>query len=178
MRCQAVVIAAAHGHDAAIFRMAAIIAAASHALFPVAGGRQMPQAGVLAGADHLLDAGVDAVRGVDVGAVPAPAFGGSGRVCCPQAVPPAVAGPEQGRLGARMRPLAAREDAHGHGPGGKLVPGRAFAQQPGQLGDVRLLDSARRVAAPAWCRRRQARGALAAPGPLEQLPAAPRDRCI
>ena len=35
----------------------------------------MPQAGVFAGADDVLDAGVDAVRGVDVGALAAPPSG-------------------------------------------------------------------------------------------------------
>ena len=40
---------------------------------PVVMRGEMPQAGVLAGADDVLDAGVDAVGGVDVGALAAPA---------------------------------------------------------------------------------------------------------
>ena len=41
-----------------------------------------------------------------------------------------------------MRPLAAGEDPHRLGPAVQLVPARAFAQQPGQLGDMRFLDPA------------------------------------
>src|ERR1022692_5220535 len=59
---------------------------------------EMPQASVLAGADRVLDSGVDPVRGVDVGALPEPAFRGCGPVRCPQAVSPAVLSLEQGPL--------------------------------------------------------------------------------
>ena len=41
-----------------------------------------------------------------------------------------------------MGPLAASEDPHRLGPALRLVPARAFAQQPGQLGDVRFFDPA------------------------------------
>lgn len=58
----------------------------------------MPEPGVLAGADDVLDAGVDAVRGVDVGALAAPASRGRGQVRRPEAVAPAVGGLEQGQL--------------------------------------------------------------------------------
>ena len=47
-----------------------------------------------------------------------------------------------------MRALAAGEDAHGGGPAVELVGGRAFAQQPGQLGDVGFLHPAGAVRAP------------------------------
>ena len=46
-----------------------------------------------------------------------------------------------------MRALAAGEDPHGGGPGGELVPGRALAQQGGQLTNVSFLDPALPVAA-------------------------------
>ena len=46
-----------------------------------------------------------------------------------------------------MGPLAAGEDPHRLGPVLQLVPARAFAQQPGQLGDVRFLDPAGPVTA-------------------------------
>ena len=72
-------------------------------------------------------------------------------VRCPQAVPSAVFGLEQGQLGSGMRALAAREDAHRRGPGTQLVPARAAAQQPGQLGGVRFLDPARPVRAGRVC---------------------------
>jgi hypothetical protein len=50
---------------------------------------------------------VDAVRGVDVGALAAPAPGRGGQVRHPQGVAPAVGCLEQGQLRARVRPLAA-----------------------------------------------------------------------
>jgi hypothetical protein len=40
----------------------------------------MTESGVLAGADDVLDAGVDAVGGVDVGALAAPALVAAGRL--------------------------------------------------------------------------------------------------
>jgi hypothetical protein len=103
------------------------------------------RAGVLAGPDGILDAGMHPVGGVDAGVLAEPASGARRPVRCPQAVPPAVPGLEQGQLCAGMRPLAAREDPHRRGPGLQLVPARAGAQQPGQLGDVRFLDPARPV---------------------------------
>ena len=45
------------------------------------------------------------------------------------------------------RPLAAGEDPHRPGPAIQLVPVRAFAPQPGQLGDVGFLDPAGAVPA-------------------------------
>ena len=107
----------------------------------------MAEPGVLPGADHVLDAGVDPVGGVDVGALAAPAPRGRGQVRRPQGVPPAVFGLEQGELRAGMRTLAAGEDPHRLRPGLQLVPARALAQQPGQLGDVRFFDPARPVRA-------------------------------
>jgi hypothetical protein len=67
---------------------------------------KVAEAGVLAGADDVLDAGVDAVRGVDVGALAAPALRRGGQVGGPQGVAPAVAGLEQRELGAGVGPLA------------------------------------------------------------------------
>ena len=46
-----------------------------------------------------------------------------------------------------MRALAPGEDSHLLGPPGQLVPGWAFAQQAGQLGDVRFFDPAPAVPA-------------------------------
>ena len=52
------------------------------------------------GVDDVLDAGVDAVRGVDVGALAAPASGPGGQIGDPQRVAPPVGGLQQGHLGA------------------------------------------------------------------------------
>ncbi len=60
---------------------------------------------------------------------------------------PAVFGLEQGQLGARVRPLAAGEDPHLRGPSFELIPGGIFAQQAGQLGDMRFFDPALAVPA-------------------------------
>ena len=100
----------------------------------------MSQAGLLAGADDVLDAGAAAVRGVDVGALAAPALRRGGQVGDPPAVAPAAGGLEEGQLRVGVRALAAGEDAHGLGPALELVAAGSFAQQPGQLGDVRFLD--------------------------------------
>ncbi len=70
-----------------------------------------------------------------------------GQVRCPQGVPPAVFGLEQGELRAGVRPLAAGEDPHRRGPAGQLVPA-PVPEQRGQLGDVRFLDPAPPVRAP------------------------------
>jgi hypothetical protein len=58
-------------------------------------------------------------------------------------VPPAIRRLEQGELRARMRTLAAGEDPHRRRLAGQLVPVRAAAQQPGQLGDVGFFDPSR-----------------------------------
>src|SRR5450755_2464079 len=108
---------------------------------------EMADSAVFPGPDRVLDPGLDPVRGIDIGGLPEPAFSAGGPVRGPQAVPPAVHGLEQGQLRAGMRPLAAREDPHRRGPAAQLVPARAAAQQPGQLGDVRFLDPARPVRA-------------------------------
>src|SRR5438132_777952 len=63
----------------------------------------------------------------------------------------------QGQL-ARMRALAAGEDPHLLRPPVELVSRGAFAQQAGQLGDVRLFDPA-----PAVPAVQVAAGALGAP---------------
>ena len=68
---------------------------------PVVMRWEMSQVGVLPGADDVLDAGVDAVRGVDVGALAPPAPGRGGQVRHPRGVTPAVGGLEQGQLRAR-----------------------------------------------------------------------------
>jgi len=110
-------------------------------------GGELAQAGVFAGADGVFDPGVDPVGGVDVGGAGAPAAQAGRQVGDPQAVAPAVFGLEQGELGAGVGPLAAGEDAHRRWPVVKLVPGGAFAQQPGQLGDMGFLDPAAAVGA-------------------------------
>ena len=102
-------------------------------------------AAVLPGADGVLDPGMDPVGGVDVGGIGASAPQAGGQVGHPQAVPPAVLGLEQSQLGARVGALAAGKDPHAGRPAGELVCARAFAQQPGQLGDVRLFAPAPRM---------------------------------
>src|ERR1700761_232339 len=71
---------------------------------------EMSQPGVLAGADDVLDPGVDPVGGVGVSTLAAPASGAVGQVRGPQRVAPAAGGLEQGQLGAGVRALAAGED--------------------------------------------------------------------
>src|SRR5712692_8686338 len=110
-------------------------------------GGEMPESGVLAGADRVFDPGVDAVACVDVGGLAAPAFGFHRQAGDPQGVPPAVRGFHQGEFRAGVGALAAGEDPHFPGPAAGLVAAGAFAQQPGQLGDVRFLDPAGPVAA-------------------------------
>ena len=105
----------------------------------------MAQAGVLAGADHVLAQGVHAVRGVDVGALAQPASGSGGPVGDPQAVAPAVFGLEQGRLRAGVQSIAGRRSPWPCGL--ELVSAWPFAQQPGRLGDMRFLDPAAAVRA-------------------------------
>ena len=61
----------------------------------------MSQAGLLAGADDVLDAGAAAVRGVDVGALAAPALRRGGQVGDPPAVAPAAGGLEEGTAARR-----------------------------------------------------------------------------
>ena len=129
---------------------------------------EVAQAGVLAGADDILDAGVDAVGGVGVGALAAPASGVSGQVGRPQGVAPAVGRLEQGQLGAGVGPLAAGEDAHPLGPAVELVAAGSLAQQPGQLGDVRFFYPAGGVGA--------SRVLAGAVGPALADPAFPVDR--
>src|SRR6266516_506982 len=114
---------------------------------PVVMRWEMAEPGVLAGADHVLHPGMDAVGCVDVGALAQPAPRVRGPVRYPQAVAPAVFGLEQGQLRAGVRPLPAREDPHRLRPGAELVAAGAFAQQPGQLGDVRFFYPALAVRA-------------------------------
>jgi hypothetical protein len=111
------------------------------------GGGEFADPAVVAGADGIFDLGMPPVSGVDVGGLAQPALGGRGPVGNPQAVSPAVFGLEQGQLGTGVRALAAGEDPHRGGPGGQMVPGWPFAQQAGQLGDVRLFDPAPEVPA-------------------------------
>jgi hypothetical protein len=85
--------------------------------------------------------GVDPVGSDDVTGLAQPASDVRRPVGDPQGVPPAVFGFKQGQLRAGVRPLAAGEDPHRRRPGGELIPGRFFAKQPGQLCDVRLLNS-------------------------------------
>jgi hypothetical protein len=84
---------------------------------PEVKGGEMADSAVFPGADGVLDPGVDPVRAVDVGVLPEPAISAGGPVRGSQAVPPAIAGLEQGQLGAGMGPLAVREDPHRCGPG-------------------------------------------------------------
>ena len=131
-----------------VSRICPVIEAVSHAaLIPKSkdGKWPIPQSFPVRIASSTL--GLDPVGGIDVSVLAQPAFGAGGPVRGPKGVPPAVPGLEQGQLRAGMRPLAAREDAHRGGPGPQLVPGRSFAEQPGQLGDVRFLDPARPVRA-------------------------------
>ena len=102
---------------------------------------------VLPGTDAVLNPGVHPVGSVDVAQLGAPAAQPGGHVRYPQAVTPAVLGLEQAQLGTGVRPLPAGEDAHRLRPAVQLVPSRAFAQQPGQLGDVRFFDPAPRMPA-------------------------------
>src|SRR3974390_283220 len=92
--------------------------------------REMSQAGVLAGADGILDAGLDPVGGVDVGVLAQPALGGGGPVGGPQAIPPAVFGLEQGQLRAGMRPLTAGGNANPKGGSLSTGPGPAPPPRP------------------------------------------------
>ena len=101
-------------------------------------GGEPADPGRFPGADRVLDPGVHAVAGVDVGVLPAPALRVCGEVGDPQLVVVAVLVLEQGQLGAGVGALAAGEDPHRLGPVLQLVPVRAFAQQPGELGDVRF----------------------------------------
>ena len=128
--------------------MQAVTDASGQALFSVVVGRKVAEAGVLAGVDDVLDAGVDPVACVDVGALAAPAPGVLGQVRRPEAVAPAVAGLEQGELRAGVRPLAAGEDLHRLGPCLELVAVRPPAQEAGQLGDVGFFDPAGPAPAP------------------------------
>src|SRR5208282_4779061 len=107
----------------------------------------MPEPGVFTGADDVLDPGVNPVGGVGVSGLAAPAPRVSGQVRRPERVPPAAGRLEEGQLGAGVRPLAAGEDPHRLRPAPELVAVRALAQQPGQLGDVRLFYPAGRVRA-------------------------------
>lgn len=91
---------------------------------------------------------MDPVGGVDVGGIGALASLAGGVVAHPEGLSPAVVGFEQAQRGARVGALAAGEDAHAGWPAGQLVPARAFAQQPGQLVDVRLVLSAPLLPAP------------------------------
>ena len=102
---------------------------------------------VLPGADAVLNPRVHPVRSVDIAQLGPPAAQLGGHVRYPQGVTPAVLGLEQAQLGAGMRPLPAGEDPHRRRPAVQLVPARAFAQQPGQLGDVRFFDPAPRMPA-------------------------------
>jgi hypothetical protein len=110
--------------------MQAIMATSSHALFSRSRAMGSGRGRFLAGADDVLDAGVDAMRDVDVGALAQPALRVRGSVGDPQGVAPAVGGLEQGQLSAEVRLLAADEDPHGFRPGLPLVAIRALAQQP------------------------------------------------
>lgn len=55
---------------------------------------------------------------------------------------------EQAQLGARVGALAAGEDPQAGRPAGELVCARTLAQQPGELGDVRLFPPAPLMSAP------------------------------
>jgi hypothetical protein len=89
---------------------------------PVVTGREMPEAGVLPGTDHVLDPGVDPVACVDVGALAAPAPRVLGQVRRPQGVPPSVGGLEHGELGAGVGPLRRAKTL--------IFFGQAFSRSP------------------------------------------------
>src|SRR5262249_3092719 len=105
--------------------------------------------GVLAGAYAVLHASVDPVGGVDVGGASPPATPGGRQGGGPHGVAPAGFGFEQGELGAGVGALAAGEDTHRGWPAGELVPGRALAQQPGQLSHMSFFHPAATVGASA-----------------------------
>ena len=124
-------------------------------------GGEVAQAGVLAGADGVLDPCVNAVGGVDVGSLAHPALGVRGPAGDPQGVPPAVCGLEQGELRAGMRPLAAGEDPHSGGParpaGRRAARGGAARSAPSR-GLLRSSRPGARSTGPGRRRRHGARG--------------------
>ena len=79
----------------------------------VAVGGEPADPGVFASADAVLDPGMDAVAGVDVGGLAAPALRGGRQVGDPQLVPVPVPMLEKREPGAGLGPLAASEDPHG-----------------------------------------------------------------
>ena len=114
---------------------------------PEVKGREMADSAVFPGPDRVLDPGLDPVRDVDIGGLAQPASGVRGPVRGPQGVPPAV--PASNRVSCapgwgRSRRAKTRLR---RGPGPQLILASAVAQQPGQLGDVRLFDPARPVRA-------------------------------
>src|SRR5258708_16170741 len=99
----------------------------------------MPESAVFAGADDVLDPGVDPVGGVDVGGLPEPAPGVRAPVGDPQAVPPAVLGLEQGQLRAGVRPLAAGEHPPRARPSPPLAPPPPLPPPPAHPPPLHLL---------------------------------------
>lgn len=97
---------------------------------------------------RILLPGVHPVGGVEVGRLAQPVLRGLGAVGDSQGVAPPVLGLEPRRLRPGVGALAAHEHPHRGRPGARLIPARAVAQQPGQLGDVGLFDPAAGVPAP------------------------------
>ena len=99
-------------------------------------GGQMADAGVLAGADAVLHAGVRSVTGLEELGVPGRGVGGD------QLVAPAVGFFHQRQLRPGRGPFAAADDAHVGRPVGQPVPAGGAAQQPGQLGHAGVVGVA------------------------------------
>src|SRR2546423_13373771 len=96
----------------------------------------MTEAGLLAGADAVLDPGVRAVAGLEeLGAV----GGGAGSQ---QLVAPPVDLLEQRQLGSGVGFLAAGEDAQAGGPARELGTVGAFPPQGGEFDATRLTGGA------------------------------------
>jgi len=96
----------------------------------------MTEAGLLAGADAVLDPGVRAVAGLEeLGAV----GGGAGSQ---QLVAPPVDLLEQRQLGSGVGFLAAGDDAQVGGPARELVTVGSFPQQGGEFDDTGLIGVA------------------------------------
>ena len=93
---------------------------------------QMSQAGAFRAADLVFDSGLGSVAGFEELDLPAGGVGGGDLVAL------ALVLLEQGQLGAGVGVLPADDDPHVRRPPGEAVTAGAVAQQPGQLGDLRV----------------------------------------
>ena len=105
--------------------------------------------GVLPGANTVLDPGMHPVSRVEVGGSGAPTRRLVGKVVTHSEYRQPSSTSNQAQLDTPVGALAAGEDPHARRPAGELVCARALAQQPGQLGDVRLLTPAPLMPTPA-----------------------------